>query len=393
MQIRTAKFGEFLKHRKEFIKIDDTETYKRARVQLHWKGIVVRDEIEGAVIKTKEQQVARAGELLVAEIDAKVGGIGIVPPDVDSAVVSSHYFLFQIDEAKCSREWLDWFIHSGGLEDQITARGSTNYAAIRPQHVLEFDLPIPPLDEQRRIVSRIEELATKVQEARGLRRDILQTAQRVVTAEAESCFRTLAANHRTMKFSDFNPHVTSGPRNWGEYYSDTGLRFYRAQDITSDFGLADGSKVHVARPKNGQAESAHLHPGDLMLVITGATVGRCAVFPLGGEPGLVNQHVALCRLPNDSVVPEYVLWGLRSERGQEQLLRQRYGQGKPGLNLNNIRALNLPFPSIDDQRRIVAYLDDLQAKVDSLKKLQSETAAELDALMPSILFRAFRGEL
>src|SRR5690349_2621649 len=104
--MRIAKFAEFLRHRKQFIRIDDFEVYKRARVQLHWKGIVIRDQVEGAAVKTRAQQVARAGELLVAEIDAKVGGIGIVPLEVDGAIVSSHYFLFEIDEQKCLRSWL-----------------------------------------------------------------------------------------------------------------------------------------------------------------------------------------------------------------------------------------------------------------------------------------------
>ena len=50
----------------------------------------------------------------------------------------------------------------------------------------------------------------------------------------------------------------------------------------------------------------------------------------------------------------------------------------------------LPLP---EQRRIVAYLDDLQAKVDVLRRLQAETGAELDAIMPAVLDRAFKGEL
>lgn len=56
----------------------------------------------------------------------------------------------------------------------------------------------------------------------------------------------------------------------------------------------------------------------------------------------------------------------------------------------------IPFPrkvSLVEQRRIVAYLDDLQAKVDTLKALQAQTAAELDALLPSVLDKAFKGEL
>lgn len=108
----TIPLGEVLKHRKEFIIIDDSQEYKRCRIQLHAKGIVLRDLIEGARIKTKEQQVCRSREFLVAEIDAKVGGIGIVPEDLDGAIVSSHYFLFEIDQEKLDKGFLDYYIRT-----------------------------------------------------------------------------------------------------------------------------------------------------------------------------------------------------------------------------------------------------------------------------------------
>src|SRR3990170_4383502 len=88
---------KLLIHRKEFIEIGDLENYKRCRVQLHAQGIILRDIVPGAEIKTKKQQVCKADDFLVAEIDAKVGGFGIVPEELDGAIVSSHYFLFEID--------------------------------------------------------------------------------------------------------------------------------------------------------------------------------------------------------------------------------------------------------------------------------------------------------
>ncbi|MGH3851077.1 MAG: hypothetical protein ACRDRT_15525, partial [Pseudonocardiaceae bacterium] len=56
----------------------------------------MRDIVPGTAIKTKKQQVVRAGEVLVAEIDAKVGGFGVIPGELDGAIVSSHYFTFEI---------------------------------------------------------------------------------------------------------------------------------------------------------------------------------------------------------------------------------------------------------------------------------------------------------
>src|SRR5262245_22100906 len=103
---------EVVRLRQEFIQIDDLATYRRLRVQLHARGIVLRDEVPGAVIKTKRQQVCRSGEFLVAEIDAKVGGFGVIPAGLDGAIVSSHYFLFGVDETKLDRRFLEYFIRT-----------------------------------------------------------------------------------------------------------------------------------------------------------------------------------------------------------------------------------------------------------------------------------------
>ena len=115
---------------KNFIEINDLEIYKRCRVQLHAQGIVLRDEVPGAEIKTKRQQVCRAGEFLVAEIDAKIGGFGIVPQKLEGSIVSGHYFLFEIDASVLDRGFLDYFIRTPAFRDQVNVQGSTNYAAI-----------------------------------------------------------------------------------------------------------------------------------------------------------------------------------------------------------------------------------------------------------------------
>src|SRR5688572_7023116 len=131
-----VRLAAVLHQRKEFITIDDLTTYRRPRVRVGAQGIVLRDELAGALIKTKTQQVCRAGEFLVAEIDAKVGGFGIVPSFLEGSIVSSHYFLFVLDDEKLDRAFLDYFIRTPAFLEQVAAQGSTNYAAIRPSHVL-----------------------------------------------------------------------------------------------------------------------------------------------------------------------------------------------------------------------------------------------------------------
>src|SRR3989304_1082504 len=98
--------SKVLKHRKNFIIIDDEKDYKRCRVQLYGNGIVLRDIIKGKELKTKKQQVCKEDDFLIAEIDAKSGGYGIVPKNLEGAIVSGHYFLFEIKKEMLLPEFL-----------------------------------------------------------------------------------------------------------------------------------------------------------------------------------------------------------------------------------------------------------------------------------------------
>ena len=345
------------------------------------------------MIKTKRQQACRTGEFLVAEIDAKVGGFGIVPELLDDGIVSSHYFLYEINESKLDRNFLGFFIQTRTFRDQVEAQGSTNYAAIRPTDVLGYQIPLPPLVEQKRVVALIEELFAKVNEARSLREQTIEDAEALLRSHCHEVFSALDLRCPPREFGSFHPHVTSGPRDWGKHYDTDGYRFYRAQDIGPIGKILENSKAFIIPPPGGQGRSAMPQGGDLLLVITGATVGRVSVFGEEQEPGFVSQHVAICRLPSGEVNPQFALWGLRAPNGQTQLLGQQYGQGKPGLNLSNIRSLRLPFPPLHEQQKIVEALDALQSQVDGLKRLYSESSAELGAMLPAILARAFEGEL
>jgi type I restriction enzyme S subunit len=178
----TVPLGDVLRHRKEFITIDDAEQYKRCRVQLHARGVVLRDRVAGADIKTKKQQVCRASEFLVAEIDAKVGGFGLVPESLGGAVVSSHYFLFEVNRSVLDPRYLDYYCRSVAFRSQVEAQGSTNYAAIRPADVLAYRLPLPPLAKQQNMIAGLDALGQKSREVE----EHLDAAER----DAESLLRS-----------------------------------------------------------------------------------------------------------------------------------------------------------------------------------------------------------
>jgi len=391
-----VKLGEVLRHRKEFITIDDLTNYKRPRVQLHVQGIVQRDEVPGALIKTKKQQVCRAGEFLVAEIDAKVGGFGIVPESLNDSIVSSHYFLFVIDEAKLNRRFLDFFIRTPTFREQVAAQGSTNYAAIRPAHVLGYEIPLPPLMEQRRVVARIDGLAAQIHEASTLRHQAAEEAEALPLAELSAVFNREAKQRGTIRLENLITEAGYGSsEKCDAERADGATPVLRIPNVASErINLVD---LKYARLNQRDSERLLLSEGDVLVVRTNGSlelVGRSAVVPKLEEPVAFASYMIRLRFDRKHIAPDYAQRMMQHLRVAGVLVDfARTTAGQYNVSLGRLRAAEIPVPPLAEQRRIVAELDALQAEVDVLKRLQAETAAELDALLPAILDRAFKGEL
>ena len=116
---------------------------------------MLRDVIKGILINTKKQQVCKEGDFLVAEIDAKVGGYGFADKDLEGAIASNHYLLFEVDESKMLKSYLAWLIKTEIIQEQINSKGSTNYAPIRPNNVLAFEIPLPSIEEQEELTEKL----------------------------------------------------------------------------------------------------------------------------------------------------------------------------------------------------------------------------------------------
>lgn len=370
--------GEVLTHRKEFIQINDLEIYKRCRVQLHAQGIVLRDFVVGVEIKTKKQQVCQAGEFLVAEIDAKVGGFGIVPDELDSAIVSSHYFLFGINDAKLDRRFLDFYSKTKTFREQVAAQGSTNYAAIRPRDVLEYTIPLPPLAEQQRIVARIEKLAEKFEEAQGLRRQAVVEAEAFITS-----LHVNLAGSRIKKLGDIlRLDEDSVPIIPTSSYPQVGVR-----------GFGGGL---FAKPATSGMDTTYktfnrLYEGALVMSQVKAWEGAVAVCEKNLAGFFVSPEYRTFRFEPFEAIPSYFTVLVKTEWFWSRLKDATRGVGARRERTRPEQFLNIeiPVPTVAQQRESVIMFD----KIEALKSLQAETTAELNAMLPSILDRAFKGEL
>ncbi len=366
---------QLLRHRKDFMQIDDTERYKRCRVQLHAQGIVQRDLVLGSDIKTKRQQVCRSGEFLVAEIDAKVGGFGLVPEELDGAIVSSHYFLFEIDESQISRDFLDYYCRTRDFRVQIEAQGTTNYAAIRPADVLGYAVPLPSLAEQQAIVAHLNTLEDKKRQVTEHLNAIEADAALLLTVR----FREAIANAPYRPMAEVAP-VVKRPVDIDleKTYHEVGAR---------SFG-----KGLFAKPAFDGAEATWQKPvwielGDLVFSNIKAWEGAIAVV----EPAYANciaSHRYITCVPDRRLASaDFLRYYFLTDEGME-----RIGHASPGtadrnrtLSMSNLMAIQVPVPSLEIQQAF----DALQAKIAELKNKHAAIRAANAALVPAMLERLF----
>ena len=411
----TVPLGEVLRHRKEFFQIEDGTDYQRVRIRLHVQGVGPRDRVKGHVIKTKRQQACRPGDFIVAEIDAKVGGYGFIPDELDGAIVSSHYFLFEVDEARLLPEYLAFCIRAPWFAAQISAQGSTNYAAIRPHDVLAIQIPLPSLGEQERVAVHLRQAlgdvaalrstyAVQATDVSELRRAILEDAVRGRLTErdpddepAEALLKRIAAEkQRRFKAGEIRkpkalpPVGADGvpfevPAGWawtrlaatlidiqtGPFgsalgkadYVDGGIPIINPTNMSDGRILPDDSKT-VSDVTFARLASYSVSAGDIVVARRGE-MGRCAVVTDDADGWLCGTGSLFLRLP-DGLNPEYVALYVRSPWIRGVLAGESVGSTMSNLNQRIFKALPFPLPPAAEQRRIVERVDALMALCDQL---------------------------
>ncbi len=131
--------------------------------------------------------------------------------------------------------------------------------------------------------------------------------------------------------------------------------------------------------------------GDIVFAIR-ATIGKMRLVPKELDGANLTQGTARIA-PSDRATAPHLYWAPQRRDVADSIQAATKGSTFKEITLGRLRGIPVPLPPLAEQRRIVAELDVLQAQVDALNRLQTESAAELDALLPAILDKAFKGEL
>ncbi len=355
-------------------------TYRQIGVKLWGEGAYEREAMDGSQTKYAQLFRAETGDVIVNKIWARNGSVAVVPESLAGCYGSGEFPMFAPTRDRLDARWMHWLTKTRGFWTQCDekSQGTSGKNRIRPERFLDIEIPLPPLAEQRRVVARIEELAAQIHEARTLRQQAEEEAEAVIVS-----VHVQLSGRRTRTLGEIlQLDEDAQPVSPTASYPQVGIW---------SFGGGLFPKAAMAGAETTYKAFNRLYDGALVLSQVKGWEGAVGVCPIELDGWFVSPEYRTFRCIPCEARPGYLASLVRSEWFWSKLTQATRGVGarRERTRPEQFVGIELPMPDVEQQKRGEA----LFAEVDALKRLQAETTAELDALLPSILSRAFNGEL
>ena len=374
------RLGEVLRRSEDTIGPAVDVDYREITVRLWGNGVVERRRVMGAELSGR-RFIAHEGQFIISRIDARNGAMGFVPPSLEGALVTSDFPLFNLNIARLEPAFLGWLCRTERFVElcQRASEGTTNRVRLQEDRFLAVQIALPPLAEQRQLAAEIDELNDQVRLARAIQ----QAEENEIRQMLRAVFARLTAAAPRRPMREVAPLVRRPVRvEPDSRYLEIGIR---------SFGKGTFHKPALSGFDLGNKKIFHIEPGDLLFTNVFAWEGAIAVARQE-DAGRVGSHRYITCVPKVGVsTSAFLCYYFLTDKGLEKI-----GLASPGaagrnrtLGLASLGAIDVPVPPIEDQ----LWFDSMQTEVSKLRDLRAESAAEVEALVPSVLSRAFDGEL
>lgn len=196
------------------------------------------------------------------------------------------------------------------------------------------------------------------------------------------------------RLKHFTTKIGSGvtPSGGASVYTDSGVMFLRSQNIYQS-GLILDDVAYISDEIDEKMAGTRVLKDDVLLNITGASIGRCHIFDLSETRANVNQHVCIIRPIHSLIKSKYLQYLLNSELGQIQIKLYQTGGNREGLNFEQIKNFSIPSLSLIEQEQIVSFLDKQTSKIDTLISEQKSQIEDLKSYKQSLITEAVTGQV
>ena len=316
--------------------------------------------------------------------------------DREKKILASNFVLaIRPDRKSVLPKWLLFCLNSDSAKQFVEKIiGITTYPNLKPQEYLKMQIPLPPIIEQLRIVKKIEELFEKIDKARKLKEEAIKETENFIPSALNQIFsRAKKEGWSREKLEDICI-INPSKAEIKPLPDSLDVSFVPMSAVSEETGTIVSSEVR--KLKEVRKGYTYFKERDILFAkITPCMEnGKSAIAKnLKNGIGLGSTEFHVLR-PSEKILAELIHFFIRQKAFREEAKRYFTGTaGQKRVPEEFLKNATIWVPPIKEQHRIVKYLDSLQSKVGSLKKLQAETQKEMEDLKKSILDRAFKGEL
>ena len=289
--------------------------------------------------------------------------------------------------------------------NEIASRGTgTTFDAITGNQLKTFEIPLPPLAEQHRIVAKLEVLFTQLDAAV----DSLKKAQLQLQRYRHSILKAAFEGELTRKWREKHSDswksmnlnefikLESGSRPKGGVRGILeGIPSLGGEHLNADGGFNFEKIKYIPAEFFESLKKGRIYPDDIIVVKDGATTGKTSYvdndFP--HNRAAVNEHLFIVRVDPEVAFPKFVFRFLFSSKGQKQILSDFRGATVGGISRNFPSKVNVPIPSLPEQEQIVSELERHLSVADEIEATLDAELKRAERLRQSILKDAFSGKL
>jgi type I restriction enzyme S subunit len=403
-----ARIGEFLIKNRNLINIEDDKLYQRVTVKINNNGVFSRDIEEGNKIGTKKQFLARSGQFIISKIDARNGAFGIIPNELDGAIVTNDFPLFNINEKRINPHFLllitttKEFIRFA----QSCSSGTTNRQRMDIDLFLSQKIPLPSITEQNKIVDKYSKT---VQEAQDLHTKALELTSEIdhyLFKELGLMRQIITKKTRGLQFVDFKdinrwdltflsqqkmsenslyPLITYGELflslNNGipaRNYTPTGTRFLKVADIKKNH-IDDSNIKFIEKFKD-----ADYIKQNTLLITRKGTVGN-SIFIKEDRKFTASSEIFIIKL-NDKIDGDYLAEINLSEFVQKQYSEKNTGTIMPSLSQEKLKEILIPLPPLEKQKKIALAIATIKHQIRELNSLSLKRKKQAIQEFENIIF-------
>ena len=441
MSWKKIKLKQLLKqYRVEHLVQNDIE-YKQVTIS-KYDGVTFRGSKMGREIGRKRQfQIDLKkfpNTLMFVRQGVQDGSIGIAPLEVDGCIATENMPMFSVEGINL--EYLKFLLKSPYFYDELNKIQTTGSAqkSIHEREILEIEIPFPDIEEQENIVLQLSskknnsleiysELTYQLTLVKKLRQQLLQdavqgklVAQNKKDEPASELLKKIKAEKEKLiaekklkkekelqsikteeipfeipenwiwcRLGDICTKIGSGSTPKGSNYSTNGKPFFRSQNIY-DSGLVYDDIKYISDEMHKQMSGTTVFANDILLNITGGSMGRCALVLEDFEEGNVSQHVCIIRPL--LVINKFYHSIVLSPFFQKFVFSSTTGAGREGLPKYNLEQFLIPIPPLAEQNRIVQKLDELMQYCNELEASVKQSESQNEKLLQQVLREALRKE-